>query len=234
MAKYKCPTLGDCDKANSGEIFERAPGEDLKCQSCGSLLDSVFEVGDPPPGSTKMFLIVAGLASILVAGGGYYYYSSKSVTTDGGGIIVKKSHPGSTSSLGISPSDADTKVLRQESQEKLISNDAANAERASSQATSNEMIKLAIAKMAQGKLDEAEKDLNDARTRNPKQPLVYYNMAILRLKQTRVNDALREFEGSFMAGFNHFDKMDQDKDLNDVRKDPRFISLVAKYRPLTK
>lgn len=30
MAKYKCPTLGDCDKANSGEIFERAPGEELK------------------------------------------------------------------------------------------------------------------------------------------------------------------------------------------------------------
>lgn len=45
-----------------------------------------------------------------------------------------------------------------------------------------------------------------------------------------VGDALKEFEASFMAGFSHFDKMDQDPDLDGLRKDARFTELVAQYR----
>jgi len=41
-------------------------------------------------------------------------------------------------------------------------------------------------------------------------------------------------EASFMAGFSLFDKMDQDSDFDGLRKDPRFVDLVAKYRSPSK
>jgi predicted negative regulator of RcsB-dependent stress response len=135
-----------------------------------------------------------------------------------------------TAASGIAPSDAETKALRKDSQDKLTSGDAASAEQAGNKAAANEMLKLAIAKMSQGKLEDAEKELLAARERDPKQSLVSYNLAVLRLKQGRKDDALKEFEASFMAGFSHFNQMDQDTDLDILRKDPRFNELIAQYR----
>lgn len=245
MAKYKCPTLGDCDKANIGEIFERAPGDDLKCPGCGMLLDPVANAVGGMNGNSKLPIIAAGIAAVLIlAGGGYYTFRSVKapkipvVTQESAAVnpaaAVASDVATTPANPGITPPDAETKALRQESQEKLTSGDAVSAEQVSSKAASNEMLKLAIAKMAQGKLDEAEKDLIEARARDPKQSLVYYNTAILRLKQARVDDALNEFEASFVAGFSYFDQMDQDRDLDSLRKNPRFTNLVTKYRTLAK
>lgn len=96
--------------------------------------------------------------------------------------------------------------------------------------TVNELMNLAISHIEQGNLDEAEKDLQSARAHAPQQPLVAYNTAILRLKQHRKDDALRELEASFVAGFSYFDQLDMDNDLDPLRDDPRFVALVAKYR----
>lgn len=244
MAKYKCPTLGDCDKANSGEIFERAPGEELKCPACGTLLDLVATPGGSGGGGgggSKTLLIAAGAAAVLIlAGGGYYFTAKPAKAPEPPPITQEAAAPAPApapapvaapaTNSGIPPSEAETQKLREESQAKLVSGEAASAEQAGSKAAANEMLKLAIAKMAQGKLEDAEKDLLEARARDPKQSLVSYNLAILRLKQGRKDDALKEFEASFMAGFNYFDKMDQDTDLDALRKDSRFTDLVAQYR----
>ncbi|HJV01880.1 MAG TPA: hypothetical protein VJ752_15170 [Burkholderiaceae bacterium] len=96
--------------------------------------------------------------------------------------------------------------------------------------TVNELMNLAISHIEQGNLDEAEKDLQVARAHAPQQPLVAYNTAILRVKQHRKDDALRELEASFAAGFSYFDQLDMDNDLDPLRDDPRFVALVAKYR----
>ena len=241
MAKYKCPTLGDCDHANRGEIFERAPGEDLKCPGCGTLLNPVA-TPDTCGGGNKTPLIAAGAAVLVVlAGAGYYFTAGGNKPVEPPpppAPVVEQAPapapvampPAQAAAPGIAPSEADTRALRQESQDKLTAGDAASAEQAGNRAAANEMLKLAIAKMTQGKLDEAEKDLLEARARDPKQSLVSYNLAILRLKQGRRDDALKEFEASFMAGFSYFDKMDQDPDLDGLRKDARFTELVAQYR----
>lgn len=216
MAKYKCPNLGECDHANRNEIFERAPGEDLKCHGCGKLLDPI-SVPVPDFDSSKTLRIVIGIVVLIaIAGGGYYLW-----------------HPTPTPTVapsGIAPASSETKALSKQSQDKLTSGDAVGAEEVGSRAAANEMIKLAIAKMTQGKLEEAEKDLREAHVRDPSQSLASYNLAILRLKQGRHDDALKEFEASFIAGFSYFDKMDQDPDLDAVRKDARFTKLVALYR----
>lgn len=243
MAKYKCPSLGDCDKANAGEIFERAPGEDLKCPACATLLELV-PASVSGSGNNKMPLIAgAAVVVALLAGGGYYFtstsgkaieaapYSQEAAPSTSAEVTTSSS---ATGAQGIAPSEAESKELRQASQDKLISGDVANAENVSNKAAANEILKLAIAKMAQGKLDDAEKDLIAARERDPQLSLVSYNLALLRLKQGRKDDAFKEFEACFAAGFNYYDKMDQDPDLDSLRRDPRFKALVAQYRKSTK
>jgi len=204
MVKYKCPTVGDCDKANSGEVFEHSPGDDLKCPECGTLLVEQTPAS-APSGGKKTPLIAAVAATIaLVAGGGYFYTRPATPAVEPVAIAppVPASNPAPLPSTkpsepGLAPSDAETREMRVSGDTKLTQGDAAGAELASSKAAANETLKVAIAKMAQGKLDEAEKDFNEARARNPKQSLVYYNMAILRLRQGKADDALKELEASF-------------------------------------
>ncbi len=227
MAKYKCPTLGDCDRANAGEVFERAPGEDSKCPACNTPLE--LQAATASAGGSRRAPVIAAVAVavLVVAGAGYWAVKKSPVAqvASAAVAVVEAAHQS-----GIAPSDAETKAARIEGDQKLANGEAADAELASSKAAANEMLKLAIAKMSQGKLDEAEKDLLEARVRAPKQPLVYYDMAILRLKQGRSDDALKEFESSFAAGFSHFDLMEKDTDLDQIRKTPAFAELIAKYR----
>ena len=263
MAKYKCPTIGDCGKATTNEIMEKELGDDLHCPECGTMLvaqdaggSQKANNGSAAGGVKPVPLIIAGVAALCILGGGGYVFMSKSKPTPEVPKVevipppVPVAMPASlplpaassptqpipivvnkpADHSGIPPSDAATKILRQQSEAELKNGNASEAEKASNKAAANETMKLAIAKMSQGKLEEAEQDLNDARKKDPKNSLVYYNTAILRLKQGRMDDALKEFEASFMSGFKYFDKIEQDTDLATVRKDPRFVKLVAQYR----
>lgn len=242
MANYKCPTLGDCAHANAGEIFERAPGEDLKCPGCGTLMNLVSMPDKTGPGTKPLLIGAAAAVVVALAGGGYFFMGQKKespqVVEQASAPALARTEPAAVpvpaetaaAPVGIAPSEAETAEQKKKSELEIINGNAASAEQASNKAAANEMLKLAIAKMTQGKFEEAERDLNAARERDPKQPLVSYNMAVLRLKQGRRDDALKEFEASFMAGFSHFDKMDQDPDLDGLRKDARFNDLVAQYR----
>lgn len=242
MPIYKCPTVGDCEKANNGEIFVRSPGEDLKCPECATLL--VPQVASTKSGPDKRIIagaIAAAIVVVGVAGGGVYYKKTHSTrvesvaATDSAPSVAATpaSAPAQPATVGISPSDADISAQRKDSDAKLSQGDASGAESASNQVAAKEMVKVAIARMSQGKLDDAEKELNDAATRDPKQSLVYYNMAVLRLKQGRTDDALKELEASFLNGFAYFDEMQKDPDLDAIRNDPRFTALVKKYRTTT-
>lgn len=239
MTKYKCPTLGDCERANTGEVFERAPGEDLKCPGCATLLEPQMNA---ETGRKRPLVLVASIGAavvLLAAGAGYAYFKKgpadavmAQAATDPAPVPVAPvaPQPVPQATGGIAPSESDTAALRREGEARLLDGQAQEAEAAGSKAAANEMMKVAIAKMAQGKFDDAEKELEAARARAPKQPLVYYNMAVLRLKQDRTDDALKQFEASFMAGFSHFGEMDSDPDLATLRADPRFVELVKKYR----
>lgn len=238
MSKYRCPTLGDCERANSAEIFERSAGEDLKCSGCGTLLEAIDSASGSSSRtgggkSTKLAGIAVVAAVVLGAGGWFVLRKPASVpmAEASATAAMTPATPASTGAPnGLPPSEAELLRQKQEGQAGLAAGLASSAEASSTKAASNEMIKLGIAKMGQGKLDEAEKSFKSAGEIDPKQPLGYYNMAILRLRQGRTDEALKEFEASFMAGFSYFDKLDQDSDLNEIRKDKRFAELVARYR----
>jgi tetratricopeptide (TPR) repeat protein len=247
MPTYKCPTLGDCERANSGEIFTRSPGEDLRCPGCSTLLE-LQAAPQRGAGLEKRIIIAAVAVAVLaIAGGGGYYYKKSHAntaeataatdsTTSAPVVTAAASastEPAMAATGGIAPTDADIGAQRKDGDAKLSQGDASGAEQASNQAAAKEMVKVAIAEMTQGKLDDAEKELTDATTRDPKQPLAYYNLAVLRLKQGRTDDALKEFEASFLNGFTYFDEMAKDPDLDGIRNDPRFVALVNKYRSAT-
>lgn len=251
MPTYKCPTIGDCERANAGEIFIRSLGEDLHCPDCSTLLEP--QTSAVVKGQNKKLIAAAvavAVVAVIGAGGGFFYKRSHSApeataqaiaaSSDGAAsatpVVVANapaSSPVAATSVGISPSEADINAQRKDSDTKLSQGDASGAESASNQVAAKEMVKVAIAQMSQGKLDDAEKELNDAAIRDPKQSLVYYNMAVLRLKQGRTDDALKELEASFLNGFSYFDEMQKDPDLDTIRNDPRFTALVKKYRTTT-
>ncbi|HVW50251.1 MAG TPA: tetratricopeptide repeat protein [Trinickia sp.] len=253
MPKYKCPSVGDCDKANTGEIFERTAAEDIRCPECSTLMVLQDQNRTSKPANPKIIAIAAVAIFVVVAalGGGLYYKKSHAtVATETAAAAtattasapapatsvtpIAKTEPASApvtgNASGIAPSDAEITAQRKDSDTKLKQGDAQGAESESNQVAAKEMVKAAIAQMSQGKLAEAEKELNDALARDPRQSLVYYNMGVLRLKQGRTDEALKQFEASFLNGFNYFDEMAKDPDLNSIRNDPRFIVLVKKYR----
>jgi hypothetical protein len=251
MPTYKCPTIGDCERANAGEIFVRSPGEDLHCPDCSTLLEPQTSAVAKGPNKKLIATAVAvAVVAVIGAGGGFFYKRSHSAPEatsqamaapfDGAAsatpaVIANPaaSAPVAATNVGISPSEADISAQRKDSDTKLSQGDASGAESASNQVAAKEMVKVAIAQMSQGKLEDAEKELSDAAIRDPKQSLVYYNMAVLRLKQGRTDDALKQFEASFLNGFAYFDEMQKDPDLDGIRNDPRFTALVKKYRTTT-
>lgn len=235
MANYKCPALGDCDKANSGAVIELAPGVEARCPQCNEQLQLLAPTQTRKP--KPVAAIAAAVAVAVIAAGGGYMLMKRQAAPAAAELAqapaaeAPVAAPAATTPNGMAPSDEETTALQRQSEAALVSGASQQAEDSGSQAVANEMMKVAIAKMAQGKLDDAEKELDGARARAPKQPLVYYNMAVLRLKQARTDDALAQFEAAFMAGFHNFKEMDADTDLDGLRKDARFVDLVKKYRP---
>ena len=69
-----------------------------------------------------------------------------------------------------------------------------------------------------------------ARERDATESLIYYNLAIVRLRQNLPEEALKQLEAAFTAGFKHFDAMDKDTDLDSLRDLPKFKELISRYR----
>lgn len=69
MKKYVCPTLGDCDKANFGEIFEKESGDDLHCPGCNTMLVAI-ESNKPKKskGKNLTYFILSAFVLICIIG----------------------------------------------------------------------------------------------------------------------------------------------------------------------
>jgi predicted esterase len=64
----------------------------------------------------------------------------------------------------------------------------------------------------------------------PERPTAYYNLACIYSLINNKKDALNMLETALAKGFSSFEHMTRDPDLNNIRKEKRYIALVAKHR----
>lgn len=253
MYQYKCKSVGDCSIANRAEpITSESLMNEPKCTECGGDLELLKnKSGDkksgPSSGGGGKGLVIGGVAAAVVVAAGAAWF----LLGDKGGngapiatlepasmpVAVQVAPPAeqveevlSTAASGIAPSESESTQARQDADEKLSSGQFSEAEKKAARAAALEMIKTAVAKMGQGDLSGAENELLQARERDASESLIYYNLAIVRLRQQQPEEALKQLEAAFLAGFTHFDAMDKDADIDPLRNQPKFKELMGLYR----
>ena len=63
----------------------------------------------------------------------------------------------------------------------------------------------------------------------PNDPICYYNLACSYSLLRQHNEALEALEKCMVLGYDDFQFLKEDSDLNSLRKDPRFKDLLIKY-----
>jgi tetratricopeptide (TPR) repeat protein len=65
----------------------------------------------------------------------------------------------------------------------------------------------------------------------PKNATAHYNLACSLALSKRKSDALRSLKAAVALGYDDFDWMSQDPDLEDLKNDPAFKGLLKKLKP---
>jgi len=65
----------------------------------------------------------------------------------------------------------------------------------------------------------------------PNDPTAHYNLACSLALVKRKSDALRSLKQAIALGYRDFDWMQQDPDLDGLKKDPTFIELLNQLKP---
>ena len=249
MYQYKCKSVGDCSVANRAEpITSESLMNEPKCSECGGDLELLKENSGEKKsnGGSGKGMVMGGIAAsvIVVAGAAWFFLGGQSSPKESPVLALETpaepvSSPAAAPELapgdvklgsGIAPSESESAKARQDADEKLSNGQFSEAEKKAARAAALEMIKTAVAKMGQGDLSGAENELLQARERDATESLIYYNLAIVRLRQQQPEEALKQLEAAFMAGFSHFDAMDKDSDIDSLRSQPKFKELLAIYR----
>jgi tetratricopeptide (TPR) repeat protein len=253
MTQYLCKNFGACDKADQQLPVELAPGSDSRCPECGSALHEAGPLKTPPKPDDRPRKLIVGVViavgALAAIGAGVAYKTGlpgskpealamphvpKPVPEPGaaptGPTTDKPSECIVASGAPQGSVDARIQQHSQQSEEALKSGQSGDARQANNHALALQLVKSAIANLDQGRLTDAEADLNTARERDPDEPLVDYNLAIVRLRQQQPEAALKSLEQAFCKGFKAFDEMDKDTDLVPLRSNPAFAKLVGQYR----
>ncbi len=89
-----------------------------------------------------------------------------------------------------------------------------------------ELTRKAILALEARKFDVAEAALNEALVLEPDNYTNIYNMACLKSLKGNLDDAMAHLERACDAGFTDFLHIEQDSDLNNLRKLPRYLTLI--------
>ena len=88
--------------------------------------------------------------------------------------------------------------------------------------------------MQQKKFNKAMDDLKKASEVAPNDPMVYYNLTSLYSLQNQLDRALDSLDKALELGFNDYDSLRNDPDLNSLRKHPEYRKVLEKYKVFIK
>ena len=93
-----------------------------------------------------------------------------------------------------------------------------------------DLVHRAETRMGENNLIEAQALLLHARELEAEHPIVDYNLAILRMRQSNSEEAIRHLNDAFKHGFRAFILLDSNPDLIPLKSDVRYGALVSRYR----
>jgi Tfp pilus assembly protein PilF len=88
----------------------------------------------------------------------------------------------------------------------------------------------AVAYMQQKKFNKAMDDLKKAEDINPGNATVHYNLVALYSLQNQLDRSLDSLDRSLELGFNNYDALRSDPDLNNVRKHAEYKKILEKHK----
>jgi tetratricopeptide (TPR) repeat protein len=88
----------------------------------------------------------------------------------------------------------------------------------------------AVAYMQQKKFNKAADDLKKGVEINPNNATLHYNFVALYSLENHLDRALDSLDRSLDLGFNNYDALRTDPDLNNVRRHPEFRKICEKYK----
>ena len=88
----------------------------------------------------------------------------------------------------------------------------------------------AVAYMQQRKFNKADDDLKKGIEINPKNATLHYNYVALYSLQGKIDRSLDSLDKTLELGFNNYDALRKEPDLNNVRKHPEFRKICEKYK----
>lgn len=92
----------------------------------------------------------------------------------------------------------------------------------------------AVAYMQQKKFNKAMDDLKEGVRINPRNATLHYNFVALYSLQNQLDRALDSLDRCLELGFNNYDALRADPDLNNVRKHPEFRKILEKHKVFLK
>lgn len=231
MSKYICKNYGSCQKADSRESIELPPGAEPICDECGFKLEPVEDDSARIPSRKK--LLVGGFAlAVLIAGASGYFWlgSSTSKRLAREAVAAVGPQKSDAQATGLPPDDKVLSEQKKEADAKIIAGGGAGASATQNSVIAKEFVKAAIPMMQAGKWREAEEQLMKAKQENPDEPLVYYNLAIVKLKQSQDKEAMANVEVALKKGFRDLPALESDADLKPLTSKPEYSALAGRYK----
>jgi hypothetical protein len=93
-----------------------------------------------------------------------------------------------------------------------------------------ELVRQAEQEMTNNHLNEAEALLIQAQQQFGSEPIVDYNLAILRIRQKNEDAAIRHLSEAFQHGFRAFSLLEASTELSSLKTDVRYEALLARYK----
>jgi Tfp pilus assembly protein PilF len=182
------------------------------------------------------WMVRLSLAGMMMAAAAIIFSAQAQMTSTPSGAPPAQIGKGSTDAAAQAAVPVEAKLNMQQGMNCLRSKDYENAIKEFSVAIEKHPAydvaysNRAVAYMQQKKFNKAMDDLKKAEEINANNATVHYNFVALYSLQSQLDRSLDSLDRCLDLGFNNYDALRSDPDLNSVRKHPEFKKILEKHK----